>query len=354
MWTTALVDWFKDHQRSLPWRDTLDPYHILVSEFMAQQTQIKTVIPYFNRWMVRYPTLDCVANASDDDIMKSWEGLGYYSRARHLQQAAKIIVNERGGHIPSLPNELVTLPGVGDYIASAVASIAFDYPIAVVDGNVLRVMTRFFGIYDDIGKSKTKRGIQDRLNRLIQALPPAQFNQGMMELGALVCTPSSPDCGACPIHAMCYATNMDRVTDLPVKKKKLPTPHYNVVVGVIQRASDHRYLITKRKKNQLLGGLWEFPGGKVGESESLDDGLHREIKEEVNLTVQNNGLLCQVNHAYSHFKITLHAYECTVEDDGPLTLASADDHRWVVASELSDYAFPKANRMVIHAILDRS
>jgi A/G-specific adenine glycosylase len=351
MWANALVDWYVANQRPMPWRQTPSPYHTLISEFMAQQTQISTVIPYFNRWIEQYPTIHDVANASEDNILKSWEGLGYYSRARNLHKTAKIVANENQGNIPKTAKELQSLPGIGPYISAAIASISFNEPIAVVDGNVLRVMTRFFGIFDDIGKDTTKQAIQRRLNQMIQTQSPAHFNQGLMELGALICAPSNPQCTACPLAAMCYAKNMDKCGELPVKKKRQPVPHYTIVVGVIQQENDDRYLITKRKKDQLLGGLWEFPGGKVQPNEDLLQALHREIKEEVNLVIKNAQFLCKVNHAYSHFKITLHAYTCRVKNAHPLQLNSADDAAWVSAEDLSNYAFPKANKVIIPHLL---
>ena len=294
MWAKSLTTWYQNNQRNLPWRETPTPYHTLICEFMAQQTQINTLIPYYLRWLEKYPKIEDVAKASEDDILKSWEGLGYYSRARNLHKTCQLIVNNHKGNVPKDPDELITLPGVGPYIAAAVASIAHNVPIAVVDGNVLRVITRLYGLSDDIGKEKTKTNIQKRLNQLIKTTDPNKFNQGIMELGALICTPKNPKCNDCPIGNMCYAKNMDQVDKFPVKQKKAPIPHHTIVVGIIKR-NDGKLLITKRKKDQLLGGLWEFPGGKVKESETLDAATHREIKEEVNLDVTIDGFLCKLN-----------------------------------------------------------
>ncbi len=347
MWANSLITWYKKHQRSLPWRKSPHPYHTLICEFMAQQTQINTLIPYYERWLEKYPTISDVAKATEDDILKSWEGLGYYSRARNLQKTCKLIVENHNRRVPKDPDILLTLPGIGPYIAAAVASIAYDVPIAVVDGNVLRVMTRLYGLSDDIGKDKTKKNIQNRLNQIIKSTPPSEFNQGVMELGATICTPKNPHCPDCPIQNVCYAKNMNKIDQFPVKQKKPPTPHHTIVVGIITR-DDGKILITKRKKDQLLGGLWEFPGGKVKEAETLESATIREIKEEVNIDITINGFLCKVKHAYSHFKITLHAYHCKPIQKNPrITCSSADDYQWVRPNELDQLAFPKANKVII-------
>ncbi|MEC8677362.1 MAG: A/G-specific adenine glycosylase [Candidatus Margulisiibacteriota bacterium] len=353
MWAKQLIEWFNTHQRPLPWRKSPSSYYTLISEFMAQQTQIATVIPYFNRWIKQFPTIQDVAQADEDTIFKAWEGLGYYSRAKNLHKTAKIISEELNGIIPESASELETLPGIGPYIAAAIASIAFSEKIAVVDGNVLRVMTRFFGIKDDISDQKTKVKIQNRLNQVIKPLEPASFNQGLMELGALICLPKNPNCMDCPISETCYAKNMNETTTLPVKKKKPPTPHYTIVIGIIKNKTNN-ILITKRKKDQLLGGLWEFPGGKVNENETLENALIREIKEEVNLDIKSPQFLCKVNHAYSHFKITMHAYCCTLDSDNKIKLSSADEFRWINQNEFDDFAFPKANKVVIQNLIGTS
>lgn len=327
MWYHDLTNWFIEHQRILPWRETHTPYRTLVCEFMAQQTKIATLIPYYERWMVEFPTIADVAKANEDKVLKLWEGLGYYSRARNLHKTCKIIQNEMNGEIPSSLDDLLQLPGVGPYIAAAVASIAFEQPTPVIDGNVLRVLTRFFGLDDDITKERTKKKLLAKLTPIIKQLNPGNFNQAMMELGALVCTPSSPKCTNCPIQGNCYAFNYNETDKFPVKPKKAPIPHFTVVVGIIRNQAN-KFLITKRKKNQLLGGLWEFPGGKVNNLESIEAALHREIQEELRIDITVDHFLCKVNHAYSHFKITMHAYLCSpkfkdsVIDD--ITLTSAE------------------------------
>ena len=349
----SLLSWFEKEKRPLPFRKSKDPYKVWLSEIILQQTQMETGISYYNKFIARFPNIGDLAKADQEEVYSIWQGLGYYNRAKNLHKTAKIISKELNGKIPSTVVELEQLPGIGPYIAAAIASIAFGEKVAVVDGNVLRVMTRFFGIKDDIGDQKTKVKIQGRLNQVIKPLDPPSFNQGLMELGALVCLPKTPQCNQCPINEMCYAKNMNEIEKLPVKKKKPPTPHYTIVIGIIKN-NDNKLLITKRKKDQLLGGLWEFPGGKVNDSETLDQALFREIKEEVNLDIHSISFLCKVNHAYSHFKITMHAYICQTNQYQNLRLSSADDFRWVTQNQLDQFAFPKANKVVIENLKGNS
>ena len=352
MWAKKLTAWYLENQRGLPWRKNPSPYKTLICEFMAQQTQIKTLLPYFTRWINEYPSIKDVAESEEDKILKSWEGLGYYSRARNLHKTCKIIVEKYQGEVPDTSSELLKLPGIGPYIAAAISSISFNEPIAVVDGNVLRVITRLYGLPDDISKEKTKQAIQKRLNREIKNASPGIFNQALMELGALICTPKSPTCEACPINSICYANNMNEIEKFPYKPKKAPIPHYTIVVGIIRKETGE-ILITKRKKDQLLGGLWEFPGGKVESSETLEDALIREIKEEVNLDIYEINKVGKVNHAYSHFKITMHAFECLSKNISELKCKSADEHKFINLNEFNDYAFPKANKVIIENLINR-
>ena len=349
MWPKLLTTWYQDNHRKLPWRLDPSPYRTLICEFMAQQTQINTLIPYYKRWINQFPRIESVAVAEIDTILKAWEGLGYYSRARNLHKTCQIIHSDYNDNIPSNYDDLIKLPGVGPYIGAAVTSIAFQKPVPVVDGNVLRVITRFFGIAEDISKQKTKNLIQQKLVPQIKSVDPSSFNQGMMELGALICTPKKPKCNDCPIQSMCYAFNYQEIDKFPVKPKKEKTPHYTVVVGII-RDSDNKYLITKRKDDQLLGGLWEFPGGKVKDQESLETALDRELNEELSLTPKINYKLCTVKHAYSHFKVTIHAFICETKST-KITLSSAESYQWIKLDDFDNYAFPKANKVIIENLI---
>ncbi|MDA8774046.1 A/G-specific adenine glycosylase, partial [Chlamydiia bacterium] len=342
------VNWYRQNKRPLPWRSDPHPYKILISEFMAQQTQIATVVPYFNRWMNQFPTIEDVARAEIDTILKAWEGLGYYSRARNLHKTCQCITDMYNGIVPKDYDTLCSLPGIGPYIASAIVSIAYKVPIAVVDGNVLRVFTRFWNIDDDIRRPSTKQIIQDKLTEpIVRSQSASCFNQGIMELGATICTPKTPKCLKCPIESSCQAYLHDRVNQLPIKSPAKKVPHHNIGIGVIW--NNGKILIAKRPLDQMLGGLWEFPGGKQEDHEPIEQTVHREIKEETSLDVSIISPLCSVKHAFSHFKITLHVYSCQYIS-GNAHPNSSTELKWVDPKELTHYAFPTANKKIINVI----
>ncbi len=347
MWVKALTSWYNANKRTMPWREAPSAYKTWISEIMLQQTQVVTAIPYFNRFITQFPTVYQLAKADLQDVLKAWEGLGYYSRARHLHKAAKCIVETHHGEVPKGYNTLQTLPGIGPYCAAAIASIAFEEPVPVVDGNVLRVFTRFWGIFDDIRQPKVRTVLFDKLTPFIHESTPSIFNQALMECGALICTPKSPKCPHCPLEPNCFAAMHKKQNELPVKSKAAPVPHHTIVVGLIKR--NNTVLIGKRKETQMLGGLWEFPGGKVKKSESLTEALSREIKEEVNLEVQIDTKIGTIKHAYSHFKISLHAYWCNYQKGTPKAL-SAEVLKWVSLDTLDDYPFPSANKKLFALI----
>lgn len=322
------------------------PYAVWVSEIMLQQTQVDTVIPYFKRFMRQFPTVEALAQADLQTVLKAWEGLGYYSRARNLHRAAEQVVREYQGNLPRDYNELQKLSGLGPYTAAAVASIAFGVPVPVVDGNVLRVFARVWGIEDDIRSPKVRDTLFNRLMPIIQMVDPSTFNQAMMELGALVCKPK-PLCEQCPILKACVAFQTHRTQELPFKSKKAPTPHYEIAVGVIWKGD--KLLIGRRRTDQMLGGLWEFPGGKRKPGETLAETAAREILEETSLKVKVGAPYMQVKHAYTHFKITLTAFHCDYRS-GTAMPHSTDELKWITLDEIEDYPFPKANKTVIEAI----
>ncbi len=350
-WVESLLTWYDTNQRQLPWRTNPSPYKTWISEMMLQQTQVATVIDYFNRFLTQFPTVNDLANANEQTVLKCWEGLGYYSRARNLHKAAKLIVTQHQSQLPQHYEELQTLPGIGPYCGAAITSIAFGHPVPVVDGNVLRVFTRFWGIFDDIRHQKVKTMLFHKLEHFIDGTNPANFNQAIMELGALICSPKSPQCNQCPLQSECFAFNNNKTADLPYKTKKAPTPHYTIGVGIIWK--DNKVLIGKRKTNQMLGGLWEFPGGKQQNNEPITETIKREIKEETTLDVTINQPITIIKHAYSHFKITLHAYECTYQQGTP-TPNSTDQLKWVTPNDLNAYPFPKANKTIVTAIIKKS
>lgn len=343
-----LLTWYDRNRRVLPWRSTSDPYHIVVAEFMLHQTRVSTVLPYYNRFLAQFPGWSQLASAPLDRVLKVWEGLGYYARARHLHQLAMVVCQKHGGRLPASRAELLDLPGIGDYTAGAILSIAFGQDEIAVDGNVKRVLARLQGIAED---PFTKAGAA-RLEAAARCLLPpgraGQFNQALMDLGSSVCTPRQPNCQACPWKESCYASAKGLQTKLPARRAARPLPHFNVSAGVIWK--DGRVLIAQRPPTGLLGGLWEFPGGKQEADETLQQCLLREVREELAIDVDVGDLLIRVEHAYTHFRITLHAFSCRHLSGEPQALGCTA-RKWVWPAELGDYAFPTANRRIIQQLL---
>jgi A/G-specific adenine glycosylase len=336
-----LLAWYGRNRRSLPWRKTRDPYRIWVSEVMLQQTQVATAIPYYRRFIDRFPTLRALAQADLDAVLKLWEGLGYYARARNLHRACALVLTHHGGRVPGDWEPFRALPGVGDYIAAAVLSIAFERPFAVVDGNVKRVLARLFALPAPVNRPASHKSFQAAADRLLDRRRPGDFNQALMELGALVCTPAAPQCPLCPLSRYCTAFKAGAIARYPRRRPSRPVPEVEIAVGVVFKQAS--VLITRRPEKGLLGGLWEFPGGKLREGESPAAACAREIKEEVGLAVRVAAPLAVVRHAYSHFRVRLHVFRCRytggrVRRNGPV------EHRWVRLAALDRFAFPGANR----------
>lgn len=351
-----LLNWFAAEAADLPWRRTQNPYHIWVSEIMLQQTQVTTVIPYYECFLERFPTIERLATAPQDDLMKQWEGLGYYSRARNLQRAAQQIMEEWDGLVPRRAEDLEQLKGIGRYTAGAIASIAFGETAPVLDGNVIRVFSRLFDKADDVRKASVKNEFWDLAETLLADVPPGQvgdYNQALMELGRTICRPKNPDCRTCPVADHCLAFQNGTQAQRPVKSKKAPPPHYDVSCGLIWDKNE-RLLITRRPNEALLGGLWEFPGGKVEDGETMPECLARELQEELGIQVAVGNLYLKVKHAYTHFKITLHAFDCWLQSDSPAPhCLECSDLQWVRVEQLQAYAFSRADRKIIEALLDR-
>ena len=345
-----LLAWFFETRRDLPWRRSDDPYVIWVSEVMLQQTQINTVIPSFERFIARYPDIQTLAQADLQDVLKSWEGLGYYARARNLHAAARTLAEQNNTAVPADYEELKALKGVGDYIAAAVSSIAFGKPHAVVDGNVKRVLSRFFEIETPVNSSSAGRVFGEHAQGLLDARHPGDFNQAMMELGATICRPRRPLCERCPVAEFCGSYLSQRQSELPVRISRKPVPKYHVAVGVVRKGD--RVLITRREPNGLLGGLWEFPGGKIGNGESPEDACRREIAEEINLDVEVIDYVTHVDHAYSHFKIGVDVFACRYKA-GDVKLHGPVDYRWILVDEIDDYPFPGANHKFLPVVKQR-
>lgn len=343
-----LLDWYRLNARSLPWRNTEDAYAIWVSEVMLQQTQVGTVVPYFTKWMRNFPDIRTLAEAPIDQVMKAWEGLGYYSRARNLQAAACDIIEHFDGQIPKDAAELRKLPGVGDYIAGAIASIAFKQPEPALDGNGMRVLARLSNYQQPVNTSEGKRHLTHILRELLPRDEAGSFNQAIMDLGSGVCLVRQPRCDACPINTACLAKEFSLQEKLPVKNKKKPTPHYQVAAAVMLKKKS--VLIAKRRPEGLLGGLWEFPGGKLVEGETLQQALVREIMEELGVQIGVGEKIGEYAHAYTHYRVNVHAFYASIHSGSPQALA-AECIKWVAIENLDDYPMGKVDRWISNDLM---
>jgi A/G-specific adenine glycosylase len=345
--TETLLSWYKKNARQLPWRAIPSPYRTFVSEIMLQQTRVETVLPYFERWMQTFPNIHSLAQADEQQVLKLWEGLGYYSRARNLHKAAKAIVENHNGIIPEEIDQLKKLPGIGPYSAGAIASIAFDQPVMAIDGNIRRVISRLGNITTLLATPEFDASCQAMLVELIPQKGAGDFNQALMDLGATICTPKSPTCLICPVSTHCKAFKEGIQENLPLRKEKAPTPHYMVTAGVMMQ--DNKVLLCQRPNEKLLGGLWEFPGGKQEENESLQQALIRELDEELQIQVSVGEKIGVYEHAFTHFRITLHAFFCTIHDGEP-TPVEAQDMQWVSLADLEQYPMGKVDRLIANQL----
>ncbi|MBN1655982.1 MAG: A/G-specific adenine glycosylase [Deltaproteobacteria bacterium] len=344
------MTWYRIHQRDLPWRRTRSAYRIWVSEVMLQQTQVETVIPYYRRFIRRFPSLSALASSDLEAVLKVWEGLGYYSRARHLLEASQIIARDYRGRIPRDLQVFLRLPGVGDYIGAAVLSIAFQKPYAAVDGNVKRVLSRLQAIDLPMNASASSRVFKHAAQALLDRDAPGISNQAFMEFGALQCIPRNPLCNCCPLRRLCKAYQSNTVKRLPNRGSRRTVPTRHVAVGVVYNRD--RVLITRRAPRGLLGGLWEFPGGAIGADESARAACLREIREETGLSVTVGDHLATVRHAYTHFKVVIDVFRCAYQG-GTVHLSGPVDFRWVSIAELDQFAFPSANKKFMHLLIRR-
>ncbi len=344
-----LLEWYRLNGRQLPWRTSPHPYAVWVSEIMLQQTRVETVIPYFERWMRRFPTLQALAEASQQEVLQAWEGLGYYSRARSLHRAAQIVVREYGGQLPRSLEALQSLPGIGPYTAGAIASIAFGLDVPGLDGNVRRVFSRLF---DLTTAADTPSGERFLLDLVTAHLPDGQagdYNQALMDLGALICLPKKPLCLSCPLNNLCLAYARGVQEQRPVLKPRAVVPHYTVTAGILRR--NGHVLLAQRPAGGLLGGLWEFPGGKQEDGEDLPACLRRELQEELGVDVEVGQRVGVFRHAYTHFRITLHAFECALKAGEPRPL-QASQIAWAPLADLHAYPMGKVDRLIARRLQD--
>jgi A/G-specific adenine glycosylase len=340
-----LLEWYRKSARSLPWRDHPTPYRVWISEIMLQQTRVETVIPYYERWMVQFPTIQALAKASEQVVLQAWEGLGYYSRARNLHRTAKLVVETMGGQIPPDPETLRKLPGIGRYTAGAIASIAYGKSVPALDGNIRRVLARVFNVTEDARSTEGERQLWALAAECMPGEHAGAYNQALMDLGSAICTPRAPACLICPLTHLCEARKLGVQNERPVLAAKQAIPHYIVTAAVIE--CEGVYLIAQRPSQGLLGGMWEFPGGKVENDESLPEGLAREIREELDAEIEVGEPFGIYRHGYTHFKVTLHAFCCRLKENGkePRPL-QASEIRWVKAAEMTGYPMGKIDRQI--------
>jgi len=315
---------------------------------MLQQTRVETVIPYFERWMECFPSIRALASSSQQAVLAVWEGLGYYGRARNLHKAAQIVMDEYNGVLPEEVQLLRRLPGVGRYTAGAIASIAFLCDEPTLDGNIRRVVARHFDVSED---ARSTQGEQQLWRLVAQHLPvgrAGEYNQALMDLGASLCSPKSPDCEECPLKDTCIAKQLGIQEQRPVRLPKPSIPHHIVTAAVI--SMDNKVLIACRPPRGLLGGLWEFPGGKLQEGEDLQGCLRREICEELGVEVEVGAQIGEYRHAYTHFRVTLFAYRCILLQGEPRPIQAADV-RWVYPGDLAQYPMGKIDRQISQTLL---
>lgn len=344
--SSNLLSWYGRNKRDLPWRKNSDPYSIWVSEVMLQQTTVSAVLPYFNRWMETFPDVRTLSAASLESVLKAWQGLGYYQRARNMHRAAQILVQEFDSCFPREYATLKKLPGFGPYTTAAVLSIAFDLPFPVLDANVRRILMRLKGL-KRMASSRYDKILMDFLLPLLPKKDYGDFNQALMELGAMICKPKNPRCLLCPILRYCGAWKKGEQEVIPTPRSRR-YKKIEAVVGLIRE--EGRYLIQQRPPKGLLAGLWEFPGGKKEKGESLEEALHREILEELGAEVEWESHLTTVHHSYTQFQVNLHAYECRLA--GPLNI-DKDSHRYASLKEMESLPVPSGTAKIIKYLEDR-
>jgi len=338
---TKLLRWFKRNQRDLPWRKTKDPYAIWVSEIMLQQTQVVTVIPYYKKFLKTFPTIHSLAQAHLSKVLKVWEGLGYYSRARNLHHASRMIMNQFNGIIPDNLRDLFTIPGIGRYTAGAILSIAYNKEAPILDGNVKRVLSRLFAISGNPVRGKTEGLLWQLSESLVPKGRAGVFNQGLMDLGAMICTPKDPQCPKCPLVDICRALILGKPERFPSKKVKKKIPHIKAIAAIIRR--NGKILLRQRPPRGLLGGLWEFPNWKVHREERLRLRLRKHIKDEIGMNVKVKESVGTFQQIYSHFKLTLFAFYC----DGVKTNKKG---RWVSIPQLRLLPMSRIDRKIADTI----
>lgn len=333
----TLLAWYRQHGRVLPWRGLSDPYAIWVAEIMLQQTRVENVISYFEKWMRLFPSIKHLAAASEQEVLNAWEGLGYYSRARNLHRAARIVEEQHSGALPRELSALRALPGIGRYTAGAIASTVFNKDEPILDGNLKRVFARLFHVLEPVDSTEGEKILWELSAKYLPKGQAGDYNQALMDLGATVCTPKNPRCTLCPVENICQS-RADGVQDqLPKRLPKKDVPRYVHAAGVISNGDS--VLLAKRPPKGLLGGMWEFPNGRVA-GDPFEE-LEPVLETEYRLRVQTGEALGVINHAYTHFRVVVHAFHCKL-----ISSPEQDNTKWVKLSNLEDYPMGKVDRTI--------
>ena len=342
----ALLRWFAENSRDLPWRRTYEPYHIWISEIMLQQTQMERVVAYFTRWLDRFPDIPTLAAGPEQEVFRLWEGLGYYSRARNILRAADLIMRRHGGVLPAEHAALLELPGIGPYTAGAIMSLAFNSDHPLVDANVERLFARLFNLASPVKDKDSQAFLWQKAAELLPRGNARFFNQALMELGALICLPRAPRCGQCPLREHCEARRLETTGERPVAGRKQERIPIDMVTGVLHHRG--RIFIQKRLADDIWPDLWEFPGGVMEEGESQEQALVREYREETELTVQPLEKIATIRHSYTRYRVTMHCYTCRLaKSNSRPVLHAAQEYRWARPEELESLAFPAPHRRLI-------
>ena len=351
---TKLLDWYSKNKRPLPWRaagqSPPSPYAVWVSEMMLQQTRVETVIPYYEKWLRLFPTVQALAKASEHEVLNAWEGLGYYSRARNFHKAAKLVVEKYNGELPRDLEELRRLPGIGQYTVGALASIIFGMDEPALDGNLKRVYARLFDVSEPVDSHAGEKTLWKLARENLPKGKAADFNQALMDLGALICLPKNPRCSICPVMKDCQARRQGTQAARPVRKPKKAVPHYvqAAAVVVVQVDNLHKVLLAQRPSNGLLGGMWEFPNGRVAPGRDPARDLAKVIRSAYSLRLgaKRKVTLGVFRHAYTHFKVTVHAFACDAD-----SISEFQNMKWVALQDLDDYPMGRIDRQIAQALL---
>ncbi|HFD1708110.1 TPA: A/G-specific adenine glycosylase [Enterococcus faecium] len=362
------IQWYEQEKRNLPWRYNRDPYRIWISEIMLQQTRVDTVIDYFYRFMEWFPTIEELATAPEEKLLKAWEGLGYYSRARNIQAAAKQIMSEFDGKMPQTPEEISSLKGIGPYTTGAIASIAFGLPEPAVDGNVMRVVSRLFCIEADIAKASSRKIFDEAMRKIIDETYPGEFNQAMMDLGSAICTPTSPKCEACPIQAFCLANKRGIQTSFPVKTKKAKPKDVYYISAALQNHSG-AYYFEERDSQKLLANMWTFPMVEVTQEEyerlkkgweakrevDLFDDLVAEDGKELpfekqELFIWQTRHLGEVTHVFSHLKWHVLLFYGRATEEAEQEFTENKTSKWLKPAAFDSVVFPKVQMKIVEQL----